>query len=654
MRASLAAFGAVCALVVALYFVSAGLGGSEWGHAGPGTLYYQALARGFSAGQLSLKKEAPAGLTQLADPYDPTASAPYLYAPYQLNDLSYFHGKFYLYFGVTPALLLFWPWLLLTGQDLPHKYAASAGCSVGFLAAAGLLRALWRRYFRAVPAWVMVLGVVALGLATSATVMLQRPGVSEVPISCAYALVTLALAALWRALHAPGREGRWLAAASAAYGLALGARPSELPGVVILFVPIVALWAMRRSGPASAANRTELGRWLAAAVIPVACCGVGLLWYNHLRFGEALEFGQRYQLAAERQSTVRHFSLGYLGYNLRLYFFAGTSWSRFFPFLQGTIVPPLPSGHARPENVISVLPNLPLSALALLAPLAWRQRSREEAGRLRGFLAAAGLLFALFLLPLLLYYWTSNRYEVEFLPPLLLLAMAGILGLERVLSGSGKWRGVARAAWVGLLVFSAGFILLASLGRYAAEAQAEGGFLLQSGKWAEAADKFQAALRVNPRMAEAQAGWGDALLGLGRPGEAAAPYAEAVRLAPDSALAHFKLGSALDSAGQLDRAVAEYLVSLRLDPGQAETHNQLGVALARSHRLTEAAGEFAAAVRLKPDFAEAHANLGNTFLLLRRLEDAAAQYEAALGLTPGDEGLRARLAAVRRALAGAR
>jgi tetratricopeptide (TPR) repeat protein len=653
MKASHVAFGLVCALVVALFFVSAGLGGSEWGHAEPGSLYYQSLARGFSAGQLSLKKEAPPGLARLSDPYDPAANAPYLYAPYQLNDLSYFQGRFYLYFGVTPALLLFWPWLLLTGQDLPHKYAAAAGCSVGFLAAAWLLRGLWRRYFPDVAGWVAVLGALALGLATSATVMLQRPGVSEVPIGCAYALVSLSLAAIWRALHAPGREGRWLAAASLAYGLALGARPSELPGAVILLVPVFALVALRRTG-ASQPTGSAGWRWLAAAVIPIACCGAGLLLYNHLRFGDSLEFGQRYQLAAERQSTVRHFSLGYLGYNLRLYFFAPTSWSRFFPFIQGTVVPPLPPGHARPENVISVLPNLPLAALALLAPLAWRQRSREEAGPLRAFLAAVGLLFALFLLPLLLYYWTSNRYEVEFLPPLILLAMAGIFGIERALADRGPWLGLARAGWIALLVFSIGFSLLASLGRYAAECQAEGSFLLQSGKWAEAADKFQAALRVNSRMAEAEAGWGDTLLALGRPGAAAAHYGEAVQLAPDSALAHFKLASSLDGAGQLDGALAEYAASLRLDPGQAETHNQLGVALARSRRLPEAAAEFAAAVRLKPDFAAAHANLGNTFLLLRRLEDAAGQYEAALRLTPGDTELRARLAAVRQALSNPR
>ena len=40
------------------------------------------------------------------------------------------------------------------------------------------------------------------------------------------ALTMLALGAVWCALHEPARQGRWLAAASLAYGLAVGARPS--------------------------------------------------------------------------------------------------------------------------------------------------------------------------------------------------------------------------------------------------------------------------------------------------------------------------------------------------------------------------------------------------------------------------------------------
>ena len=56
----------------------------------------------------------------------------------------------------------------------------------------------------------------------------------------------LALAAIWKALHEPERRGWWLAAASLAYGLAVGARPSLLFGAVILLVPVAQAWRERR------------------------------------------------------------------------------------------------------------------------------------------------------------------------------------------------------------------------------------------------------------------------------------------------------------------------------------------------------------------------------------------------------------------------
>jgi len=85
-------------------------------------------------------------------------------------------------------------------------------------------------------------GRAALGLAASAPILVQRAEVYEVAISCAYALTMLALGAVWLALHRPGQRGRWLAAASLAFGLAMGARPTALFGAGILILPLAAAW----------------------------------------------------------------------------------------------------------------------------------------------------------------------------------------------------------------------------------------------------------------------------------------------------------------------------------------------------------------------------------------------------------------------------
>src|ERR1051326_587740 len=95
----------VSALVVGVYAYTAQSGLLELLSPSAADTYYNLLVRGFRAGQLSLQKEAPPGLVQLADPYDSKGKAPYRLMPYRLHDLSYYKGKLYLYHGVTPALI---------------------------------------------------------------------------------------------------------------------------------------------------------------------------------------------------------------------------------------------------------------------------------------------------------------------------------------------------------------------------------------------------------------------------------------------------------------------------------------------------------------------------------------------------------------------
>src|SRR5208282_4360519 len=138
------------------------------------------LVQGFRAGQLNVKREAPPGLTQLADPYDPAINASYVWDMRYLSyEMSYYREKLYLYFGVTPALVLFWPYAALTGHYLLHRDAVVIFFSAGFLIGAGLLLAAWRRYFADVSFSIIVPCIIALGLANFAPAILERCDVYE-------------------------------------------------------------------------------------------------------------------------------------------------------------------------------------------------------------------------------------------------------------------------------------------------------------------------------------------------------------------------------------------------------------------------------------------------------------------------------------------
>jgi hypothetical protein len=131
--------GAVCVLVIGIYAYMAQSSVLELLTPSAADTYYNLLVQGFRAGHLSLEKDVPPGLTQLTDPYDPKANAHFRLGSDRLHDLSYYKGRLYLYFGVMPALILFWPFVALTGHYLFHSEATVIFSAIGFLASVGVL-----------------------------------------------------------------------------------------------------------------------------------------------------------------------------------------------------------------------------------------------------------------------------------------------------------------------------------------------------------------------------------------------------------------------------------------------------------------------------------------------------------------------------------
>jgi tetratricopeptide (TPR) repeat protein len=587
--------------------------------------YYNLLVQGFRAGQLSLNKEVPPGLARLADPYDPSANAPYRFSPYWTLDLSYYKGRLFLYWGVTPALVLFWPFVALTGRYLFHSQAVMVFCGIGFLASAGLLRGLWRRYFSEVSIWVVVACVLALGLATGLPVILARAQVYEVPVSCGYMLTMLALAAVWRALHDTERRWRWLAAASAAYGLAVAARPTLLFGAVILLVPVAEGWQGRR----------KIWALLLGAIGPIVVIGSGLMLYNARRFDNPFEFGWHYQLGPMRQLTLESFSPRFLWFNFRVYFLEPARWSSHFPFVQDIVAPALPAGYGPMQTPFGVLTNMPLVWLALAAPLAWRSRAGQGTARLRWFVTAVVLLAGTSAVTIGNFFAASLRYEVEFLPALVLLAAIGILGLERTLSDRPVWRRVGRWGWGALGAFSVAFNLLATANYYA-EGHAEvGTALFQDGRLQEAVAHYEQALRIKPDYSQPYNNLGLALVQLGRVEEGIKRYEQALRLNPNWAEAHNDLGVALMQNGRMQGAIGHFQEAVRIKPQYAEAQYNLGVALAQSGRIPEAIEHLGSALRINPDLPDAQYGLGLALEKAGRTSEAIKHYQQAAKLRPG-------------------
>ena len=271
--------------------------------------------------------------------------------------------------------------------------------------------------------------------------------------------------------------------------------------------------------------------------------------YNALRFDSPFDFGFRCQLSGVRQFTQHFFSLNYLWFNFRVYFLEPARWVAHFPFVHGIAAPSLPAGHISIEDPFGILTNIPLVCLALAVPLAWRDRAGPEASTLRQFVLAVALLFGISALTLEFYYNAAGRYEVEFLPAVVLMAVIGILSLERAVAQQKGRRCLVRAGWGLLLVFSVVFNLFAGVEHSAEAYNNFGYFLRQHGLVQAEIEQYKRALRFNPDFVEPHYNLGVALEKTGRLQEAIGEYEEAVRRSPDFVEAHFNLGVALERAG---------------------------------------------------------------------------------------------------------
>jgi len=618
----------------------------------PKICYYNLLVQGFRAGQLNLKKDAPPGLAQLANPYDPAQNAPYIA---DVGDMSYYKGKLYLYYGVTPALVLYWPYVAVTGHYLQDAWAALIFCSVGYLAGACLLYGIWRRYFSRINMWVGLAGIFIFGLLIAARES-EWVGIRiyEVALSGGFAFSMLALAAICAAFHQPGRRVLWLLLGSLAYGLAITSRPSLLFGAVILLIPVIQAW---HSGRASLPRRLpwETAGLLAAALGPLILIGVGQMIYNAERFGNPLEYGCRYEVTGLAPVTdLGQFSLHYFWFNVRYYFWEPAQWSRHLPFLRPAPHWNSSSGHFGSDQYYGGLLTIYAPVwLALAAPLVWRDRPNCL---LRWFIGAASLLFITNALTICLFNMANERYELDFLPALMLVAVIGIFAIEnsraarvskRSLSPKGMGDflfAIARLGWCALAACMVITTFSGGLDAYTTANYFAGNVLVNRGFPDEAIQRFQRALAMEPEFAGAYAGLGNALLAKGRDADAIVQYEKALQINPNLGETRYGLAVCFLREGRFADALVYFQKAVEIAPDSADARNNFGYCLLQTGRLPEAIAQFQKAVELAPQSANLRCGLGNALLKVGRRDEAIAQYQKAVELEPDVAGLHYQLA----------
>jgi hypothetical protein len=393
--------------------------------------YYQMLTEAFLSGRTYLSLEPDPRLRALADPWAGAQGIP------RAHDATYYNGKYYLYFGSGPVLMLMAPWHIATGTYLRDGTATCIFASAGFLLSGLFYLRLKRRFFPELSPWWTFAAVLAVGWGSFVPFIVASPRIYDVPIACGFACFMLAAHALLSAAAATRSttlKGAILIA-SVAWGLAITARPNYIFGIAPLGVCAGLIFYRSRT---SASPSSAVGFWTAAlGPVAVACAGIAL--YNYARFDDPKEFGTTFQFSAMDMRRTKLFAVANVGQSLGQYVLKEARRSAYYPFVDSS------------TDVFGIVHWVPFSIVAFGLPFTWMvRRTRNPVWLIPlGFLLAAALCNFGSLLPLP---FANARYEVDFLPSLTLVGMMVVSIAFVALADSSRWaRWLAGLALAGLL-----------------------------------------------------------------------------------------------------------------------------------------------------------------------------------------------------------
>lgn len=258
---------------------------------------YEVLAESFLDGRLDLDYgDMDPGLLEMDNPYDPEARKEA--GVHYHWDHALYNGKYYMYFGVVPVLILFLPFRWLTGSNLTTYHATQIFTAFIIWGIFSLFSLISRKILRRVNL------AVYLSLSAAVSIMSvwyfsSAPALYCTAISAGVCMQIWSLYFYMRAVW-DSNEGkqcvRFSIVGSILGALTFGCRPTV--ALINFFTAPLFLYCLKK--------RRELN-WpqITAVFSPFIVIGVLLMLYNYARFDNPFEFGQSYQLTVADQTGYK-------------------------------------------------------------------------------------------------------------------------------------------------------------------------------------------------------------------------------------------------------------------------------------------------------------------------------------------------------------
>ena len=310
---------------------------------------YQELAVALDNGSVRLdNKNASDELLASDNPYDTSA----LLAEgveYEM-DYAYYKGSYYVYFGIIPELMLYYPYYKLTGRPLSNCNAQTILFAIMVV---GVFLTLWRLCFKFgsskdncnTPFWAYMMLAIGYIVLSNNVYLVSRADIYNIPIMAATAFSWMGIGLWLTGLEYDDDKKISRCIAFAMGSLCMAAVAGCRPQMLLLSITGIFLFVIRgdeaEGNNISFRNRLIIKKGKIAesisVILPYILVAIVVGGYNYARFGSIFDFGATYSLTSNDMNH-RGFNFDRLFKGLYSFFLQPSVYSMDFPYLRSSIV----------------------------------------------------------------------------------------------------------------------------------------------------------------------------------------------------------------------------------------------------------------------------------------------------------------------------
>lgn len=333
-------------------------------------------------------------------------------------DHALYNGRYYIYYGIVPAILLFVPFKLLTGHYLTTGFAAFLFFVVYIVFLNLIVYEILPHILSDISFGSFWLSTLTMDAAACVLPVATRLQFYELTYASMLAFIAVGFFILCRWWYG-SRTWIKLFSGSLCMGLAVGCRPTAV-FYSFLLVPFILKELVQNKR-----NGEHLGRFvrkIAPMAVAYVIVALPLMYYNYIRFGSIVEFGQSYQLTVSNMMYEGNQTAS-LPWCIWLGAFEPFSISAEFPYIRwGSNYRDYTGYFYNHGTTVTIFSLIPLLWCTFIPALweKWKNSHSRFSTMTLAYTYALGWVIAIFI------FWSAGldtRYTMEAMPVLAISAV---------------------------------------------------------------------------------------------------------------------------------------------------------------------------------------------------------------------------------------